>query len=53
MTIYSYPFVINIKSMSKLSAMLVSPPYNIVAANDNTAALGGILLTYFVLIITR
>jgi len=45
-TIYNYPLIINIKSTSKLSAILVSPFYNIVAANNNTATLGSILLTY-------
>jgi len=46
MTTYNYPLMINIKLVSKLSAILVSPPYNIVAANDNIAALGGILLIF-------
>jgi len=33
--------------------MLVSPPYNIVATNNNTAALGGILLNLFIIIVTK
>jgi len=44
MTTYSYPFVIIIKSASELSAMLVSPPHNIIA-DDDTTALGSILST--------
>jgi len=43
MTNCSYPFVIGCESVSKLSAILVSPRPDIVAADDDVAALGGIL----------
>jgi len=45
MTACSCPLIINIESASELSAMLVSPPHNVVA-DDDTAALGGILLNF-------
>jgi len=44
MTNYSCPLVISCESTSKLLAMLVSPRPDIVAANDDIATLGGILL---------
>jgi len=43
-TACNYPLVINVKSASKLSAILVSPPCDVVAADNNTTALGSILL---------
>jgi len=46
MTNYSYPLVIGCKLISKLLAMLVSPYLDIIAADDNIAALGGILLNF-------
>jgi len=49
MTNYSCPLVINYELVSKLSAMLVSPCLDIVAADDNIAALGGILLNFLCL----
>jgi len=52
-TAYNYPLVINVKSASELSAILVSPPYDVVAADNDTAALGGILLILFMLIVTK
>ena len=45
--------MINVESASELLAMLVSPPRDVVAADDNTAALGGILSTLFVLVIIK
>jgi len=45
-TDYSYPLVIGCESVSKLSAMLVSAHPDVVAADDNVAALGGILLNF-------
>jgi len=44
MTNYSCPLVIGCKSVSKLSAILVSPYPDIIATDDDIAALGGILL---------
>ena len=42
-TTYSCPLVINIKSVFKLLAMLMSPPYDIIAADNDTTTLGSIL----------
>jgi len=50
MTNYSCPLVIGCKSASKLSAILVSPYPDIIAANDNITALGGILLNFLYLL---
>jgi len=41
------------ESVSKLSTILVSPYPDVVATNDNTTALGGILLNFSYLVITR
>jgi len=38
--------VIGYKSVSELSAILVSPYPDIIAADDDVAALGGILLNF-------
>jgi len=38
------------KLVSKLSTMLVLPHPNIIAADDNTATLGGILLNFLCLL---
>jgi len=46
MTNCSYPLVIGCESVFKLSAMLVSPYLDIIATNDDVAALGGILLNF-------
>jgi len=46
MTNYSCPLVIGCESVSKLLAMLVSAYPDIVAADNNIAALGGILLNF-------
>jgi len=46
MTNYSYPLVIGCESISKLLAMLVLPYLDIIAADDDIAALGGILLNF-------
>jgi len=46
MTNYSCPFMISCESASKLSAMLVLPYLDIVAADDNITTLGGILLNF-------
>jgi len=43
MTDYSCPLVIGYESASKLSAILVSPRPDVVAADDDVTALGGIL----------
>ena len=43
MTNCSYPLIISYKSVSELSAMLVSLYPDIVATDDNITALGGIL----------
>jgi len=43
MTNYSCPLVIGCELISKLLAMLVSLYPDIIAANDDIAALGGIL----------
>jgi len=45
--------MISCESVSKLSAMLVSPHPDIIAADDDIAALGGILLNFPIFIITR
>jgi len=50
MTNYSCPFVISYKLISKLLAMLVSPYPDIVAADDNITALGGILSNFLCLL---
>jgi len=42
----SYPLVIGCESISKLSAMLVSLCPDIIATNDDVAALGGILSNF-------
>jgi len=46
MTNCSYPLVIGCESVFKLSVILVLPCLDIVAANNNVAALGGILLIF-------
>jgi len=46
MTNYSYLLVIGCELASKLSAMLVSARLDVVAADNNIAALGGILLIF-------
>jgi len=46
MTNCNYPLVIGCESVSKLSAILVSPCLDVIAADDNIAALGGILLIF-------
>jgi len=46
MTNYSCLLVISYESAFKLSAILVSPHPDVVAADDNIAALGGILLIF-------
>jgi len=43
---YSCPLVIGCESVSKFLAMLVSPCLDVVAADDDIAALGGILLNF-------
>jgi len=50
MTACSCPFIIGYKSVSKLSAMLVSACPDIVAANNNITALGGILSIFLCLL---
>jgi len=50
MTNYSYPLIIGCESVSKLSAMLVSPYPDIIATNDNIVALGGILSNFLCLL---
>jgi len=50
MTNYSCPLVIGYESVSKLSAILVSPYLDIVAADDNVTALGNILLNFLCLL---
>jgi len=52
-TNYNYPLIISCESVSKLSAILVSLCPDIVATNDNVAALGGILSISSVFIITK
>jgi len=46
MTDYNCPLVIGCKSVSKLLAMLVSLCLDIIAADDNITALGGILSNF-------
>jgi len=46
MTAYSCPLVISCESASELSAILVSPRPDIIAADDDITALGGILLNF-------
>jgi len=41
------------KLTSKLSAILVSSYPNVIAANNNTTTLGGILLNFLCLIVTK
>jgi len=50
MTNYSCPLVIGYELVSKLLAMLVSACLDIVAADDDIAALGGILLNFLCLL---
>jgi len=50
MTDYSCPLVIGCESVSKLLAMLVSPHPDIIAADDDVATLGGILLIFLCLL---
>jgi len=50
MTNYSCPLVIGCELVSELLAMLVSPYPDIIATNDNIAALGGILLNFLCLL---
>jgi len=50
MTNCNYPLVIGYELASKLSAMLVSAHPDIVAADDNVTALGGILLIFLYLL---
>jgi len=52
-TAYSCPFVTTYKLVSKLSAILVSFYLDVVATNNNTTTLGGILLNSLCLIIIR
>jgi len=42
--------MISCESVFKLSAILVSPYLDIIAADDNVAALGGILLNFLCLL---
>ena len=46
MTNYSCPLIIGCESVSKLSAILVSPYLDIIAIDNNIAALGNILLNF-------
>jgi len=46
MTNYNYPLVIGYKLISKLSAMLVLAYLDIIATDDDIAALGSILLNF-------
>jgi len=50
MTNYSYPLVISCELASELSAMLVSAYLDIIATDNNCAALGGILLNFLCLL---
>jgi len=45
-TNYNCPLVISYKSASELSAILVLPCLDIITANNNVTALGGILLNF-------
>ena len=46
MTNYSYPLVISCELISKLLAILVLPYLDVIAADDNIAALGSILSNF-------
>jgi len=46
MTNYNYSLVISYKLISKLSAILVLPYLDVVAADNDIATLGGILLNF-------
>jgi len=50
MTNYNYPLVIGCELIFELLAMLVSARPDIIAADDNVAALGSILLSFLCLL---
>jgi len=50
MTNYSCPLVIGYESVSELSAMLVLPCLDVVAADNDVAALNSILLNFLCLL---